>query len=684
MVRALFFFGLGILSAYHGAAQPLALQVACAVLIASLLTILLIEIFYRLSARRLSVCLLWLALALIGFILMGRALPSGQVDYFQKLPADRLIGVIADEPLQRGSMLRFPLRVQYALRDSMLTPAKGFIMVSIALPDSLPAEKAYAYGDQLLFEAKVSTVSPAHNPGQFDYKRYLAHKNIHVQGYYPDAEVAILAHDKGSALVAWALQKRRHLVAKFEGLLQREDALQLSSALIFGYRTNFNPELLQAFTNTGTIHVLSVSGLHVSIIFYLLHWLLRLMGRRPVWHDLRLLLILLAVWLYVLLTGMAPAILRAGFMISAFIVAELFRREQMSLNTLFLSAFIILILQPHTLFDMGFQLSYLAVFGLLTLYPLLLEAFPVMNKYLRFLQQFVLLSCVAQLFTTPLSIYYFHQFPNYFLLGNLFIALPSTLLMYAALLLAISPWQLLNVYVAKLLDQLGSFVIGGLQLIERLPNALFRGLHFSLAELMLGSLLLCLLLYTWLSRSKNGLWLLLATSCVLIVNLGAESIRLSNFRGLKVYNMQRDIAFAIIDRGRVFLYSNLDSLAHSKLRYHVWTDVERYCTIKQVQYQQIAPLRGKAMLVDALGLRLGIAEQLQDLPDRQDCDLLIYRGAHREDFAQLRQKMRRTLLILDGANSSLQLQAFQAHADSLGQAYYILKDNFSYVWEKQN
>lgn len=692
MARAFLFLSLGILVARFLQVAASGTEMACYIATANLLVIILLETFVRMRAKRLSAYLLWIEIALIGFILMAQTLPDAQDNYFQKLTADRLIGVISDEPVRRGNSVRFPLQLCYAVNGDMATPARGEMMVSIALPDSTEDYEAYlkanpknyAYGDQLIFESKVSDVPPAYNPLQFDYKTYLANKNIYSQGYYKDAEVSILARDQGRPLVAWALRLRAHLVAKFQRLLKQEEALQLSSALILGYRADFSTEILQLFSSTGTIHVLSVSGLHVGVVFYLLNWLLKFMARSYRWALVRSVIILLVIWLYVLLTGMAPAILRAGLMISVFILAELFLREQSNLNTLFLSALIILLWQPHMLFDVGFQLSYMAVVGLFTLYPLMVESFPMENKYMKTLQQYIFISIAAQLFTASLSLYYFHQFPSYFLLGNLFIALPSTLLMFAGLSLALSPIAWLNGLAAQAIDLLSSFLLDGLKLIEQLPYALVRGVDLSLIEVLLASFLIALLLFSWLYRSKTALWGTASVSFLLIVSSSAKALQLSAFRGLMIYNVQRDIAFAFIDRERVFLYTNLDSLSHRKLRFQVWPDLERYCTIKQVQYQQIAPLRGKAMLVDALGLRLGIAEQLQDLPDRQDCDLLIYRGAHREDFDQLRQKMRRTLLILDGANSSLQLQAFQAHADSLGQAYYILKDNFSYVWEKQN
>src|SRR5690606_15518078 len=156
---------------------------------------------------------------------------------------------------------------------------------------------------------------------------------------------------------------------------------------------------------------------------------------------------------------MAPPILRAGIMISFFLLSLMVRRKQIPLNTLAASAFFILLFTPKALFDVGFQLSYMAMLGILLLYPLLTNLYLPVNKYLGWIVAYSYVSIAAQLFTLPFVLYYFGQFPNYFLVANLFISLPSTAVMYVGLALAVLPFDMLNILLGKILDFLLVFCL---------------------------------------------------------------------------------------------------------------------------------------------------------------------------------------------------------------------------------
>src|SRR5690606_37165737 len=156
-------------------------------------------------------------------------------------------------------------------------------------------------------------------------------------------------------------------------------------------------------------------------------------------------------------------------------------------NSLASSAFFILLFSPKALFDVGFQLSYMAVMGILLLYPLLCALYLPGNKYLAWVVEYCYVSVAAQLFTLPFVLYYFGQFPNYFLLANLFIALPSTVIMYVGLLLTCCPIAVVSVFLAKVLDFLLVFLLEALGWIEHLPFATVRGIDWPV-PLLLGGL----------------------------------------------------------------------------------------------------------------------------------------------------------------------------------------------------
>ena len=444
--RIVLFFGTGLLLGFYFPLDRLYFWIAVGLSVCLFCLLLLTECLGKKPYRALFPVGFYLLLLLIGLLWMAQRLPAQQERYFAATEADYLIGVVSDEPLRTRTGLRFPLTVEDVVDQGKVRQASGQLLVYLA-SDGEEIAKSIGYGDKLLLPNRVRVISAAVNPNQFDYKGYLAHKNISYQANVSLAEVRIVGNDAANALVARALQLRRLLLTKFALYIRDQEALAICSALILGYRANFQEETLAAFVHTGTVHVLSVSGLHVGMVFYLLHFLLGFLDRFPGGRTIRFLLILMGIWGYVLLTGMAPAILRSGVMISFLLLARWSGRSHQNLNTLFASAICLLLFDPFMIFDMGFQLSYLAVFGLFTCYPLLNKLIRVRYKLLRLLLQALAVSLSAQLMTTPLVLYYFHQFPTYFLLGNLFVSIPTSALMYMGILLAVCPFSIVNTYV---------------------------------------------------------------------------------------------------------------------------------------------------------------------------------------------------------------------------------------------
>ena len=279
----------------------------------------------------------------------------------------------------------------------MIFNVEGKVMLTV-IRDSLTEEK-YAYGDQVVFVNKLKDVNPPYNPKEFDYKSYLENKGIVQQGLFKSTEIKILKRGMGNKLIAYSLELRSYLITKFRKYIQDDEAFNVAVALIFGYRSQIDQNTISAFTNTGTIHVLSVSGLHVSLVFALLNLLLFWMDRFHYGKFIKSILILLCIWSYVILTGMSPPILRAGVMISFFVFSIVINRKQIPLNTLAASALFILLFSPNYLFDVGFQLSYMAILGIILLYPILRNYYLTPKIWCNYVLEYTYVSIAAQLFT---------------------------------------------------------------------------------------------------------------------------------------------------------------------------------------------------------------------------------------------------------------------------------------------
>jgi len=378
----------------------------------------------------------YILLILAGVWLISRKTPTVNKKHFSNFNAIQVIGIVDDEPNFKEKTIRFPMRIIQVIDSNITYTVNGNVMITM-LKDTINMANVM-YGDILLFKNHIIETLPIVNPNEFDYKAYLANKEIWHQCFLTTADYKLLSTDGGYPILTFSLHLRKELIKKFRNYLQNDEAFQIAIALLFGYRYQIDANILDAFTSTGTIHILSVSGLHVSMVFALLTFVFVVFDRLKYGKIIRLVFIGIIIWGYVIFTGMSPPIVRAGIMISFYIIAILFRRQQIAINTLLASALFILLIAPTNLFDVGFQLSYSALLGILLLGPILRFLWLPRQKIWRYIIEYCYISIAAQLFTLPFVLYYFGKFPVYFLIANLFMVIPSTLIMYLGVTLAIS------------------------------------------------------------------------------------------------------------------------------------------------------------------------------------------------------------------------------------------------------
>ncbi|GHE23566.1 ComEC/Rec2 family competence protein [Sphingobacterium griseoflavum] len=636
--------------------------------------------FSKTLPRAVFPVLLYFCFVWVGFQSIAYRLPIHQKLAIDGYEADAVIGIVSNEPTVREKIIRFPISITQGQLGKDRFPASGSIIVSVVRTANMPLN----YGDKIAIVNKLQKIPPAYNPHQFDYQQYLANKNVYHQAFLQEGEWHVLEKGSGNWLVSMALHLRHRLRDKFGEVISDPASLNVCAALVFGYRNDFNDEILQKFSVTGTVHVLSVSGMHVGLVFYLLNLLFSRLKFYKYGRFVRNTCMLIAIWSYVILTGMAPSILRAGLMISFLLLADLGKKRYGGINSLFVSAFVLVAFDPFLLFDVGFQLSYAAAFGLFTAYPLLRSLFRPKFFLARYLMELVWVSIAAQLFTSPLALYYFHQFPNYFLLGNLLVAIPSTLLMYIGILLAVSPLTWLNIILGKCLDGLCTFMLMGLDIIQSLPFALVSDIYLEKIDLFFFIGILLTMVWSWYSRRKSILAMVLLFTAMLSFRMGVQRLRRQMFQGLKIYNVQHDLAVAIIHTGRAALVTTLDSMDHPKLKRLVMGDLSRYADPSQIAfYKADVPVKGIRLIETPFG-RIALTNRLDDTAALQSASWIIARQLRNQNAITTCTINPKRAIIFDGSNEAGTI-AFMVQGASSGHAhYYILKNNYAYVWEKSD
>ncbi len=459
----------------------------------------------------------------------------------------RFIAIVDSQPEEKENSYKALLKIILVKKDSLFSPQE-FLILSYLAKDS--SSRILKYGDKIILSARLSKLSNSGNPNEFDYARYLKRKGIIGQTYLQSGKWAVLGVGFGFSLYDFAFSLRDKLIKiyKLNGIAGQN--LAVLSALTLGDKSELSPQTKQAYSSSGAMHVLAVSGLHVGIIYVIIGFLLKFLDRLyyrkiPYGKFIKMVSIIAFLWFFALLSGLSPSVRRAALMFSFFVVGSVLNRPGSIYNSLASSAFVLLAINPYLLFEVGFQMSYLAVFSIVFIQPKLYNTLNINNKWIDKLWALTTVSIAAQLGTTPLSLYFFHQFPNWFMLTNLAVIPLATVIVYgAAILFAVSPFSILSKWVAMGLD----FVVGALNyaanFVKNLPFPATYNITFRTEHLLLSYLgIIALLLFFILKKSKLlrlaiGLFLVLATLSVTYKIIYQTSARfiVYNSSKLPIYN----------------------------------------------------------------------------------------------------------------------------------------------------
>lgn len=268
-------------------------------------------------------------------------------------------------------------------------------------------------GAKVSLPAKFEKIEQYNNPDIFNYGKFLSHQNIHHSTFLSANEIKII---KKPPLILHLINiSKAYIRSKFETHLNHEVTSGIANALIIGERKALQDDVRQLFINNGLAHLLAISGMHVGIILlifrFVTHWI-------P-FSTLRIVLVIIMVWIYIMLTGMQIPAIRAGFMLTVYQIGILLNRNTRSLNNVFFSALVLLCIEPKMLFQISFQLSFCAMISIFVFYPKIYNLFTPKHQLWLKLWQLIALNLSVQVFILPVSVFYFNQLPLYFLTNSL-------------------------------------------------------------------------------------------------------------------------------------------------------------------------------------------------------------------------------------------------------------------------
>ncbi|MHC1708168.1 MAG: ComEC/Rec2 family competence protein [Bacteroidales bacterium] len=472
---------------------------------------------------------------------------------------------------EREKTIKTSGQVQYLIDNERNTPVKGKIHLSFKKDSSVNELKR---GDQILIKTRLRKIQGPQIPYSFDYAAFSARKGIFYQAYLLENDWRVVRKNQGFSLRqhAWEWQQILVKIIRDQSIGKEEQAV--GCAMLLGYTDGFGQDLQGAYSRAGVTHILSVSGLHVGLIFFIFNRLLFFLNKTQKQRSVKTALLVVLTWLYAMLTGLAPCVQRAAFMFSLLIVGQSMKRKNNIVNTLFASAFILLWINPLNIYDYGFQLSYLAVLGIIWIEPIISSALYINNKLIEKVWKLTAVTLAAQIATAPLASFHFHQFPTWFIPANLVVIPLSTLVMYLGICLLLTsplPWisiiiKYLFVYSIQLMNTL-------ILLTDELPLPVIEGLYPSVTSVIFCFLMIISLSGWLITAKKNWAFMALIHLCLYSISLSFCNIQKKNTTQFAFFNTNKNDWMAVTHLKTMVLFSDENALADSnnlKIRLKNW------------------------------------------------------------------------------------------------------------------
>lgn len=523
--------------------------------------------------------------------------------------------------------------------------------------------------DEILYTKAIFTaLNPPLNPHQFDYKLYIAKQGIYQQLFLEKSDYKSVGFD-GFSLIGFSANFRDKIEVALSKYHFQTNELGVIKALLLGQRQDISKDLITDYSKAGAIHILAVSGLHVGIILLILSFIFKPVERFKNGKFIKSILIILTLWMFAFIAGLSPSVVRAVTMFTFLAIGNAFQRKKVTEFSLIASMFFLLLVQPLFLFDVGFQLSYLAVFGIVWIQPKLYKIYAPTYQIENKIWQLITVSIAAQIGVLPLSLYYFHQFPGLFMLSNLIIIpclgtiLIGGIVMIFMALLGVLPPFLASIY-GFVISLMNSFV----SWISQQEYFLFKDISLSFL-LMMASYVFIILGTSFLIKKSPKKAIYFLGSVLLFQSVFLfENYQKNTKKELIVFHKSRKSIVGIRNRDDVKIYHNIDTLEVKSLNLiKTYAIGENLKPVLIKGFLDVFNFKNKDVLViDSLGVY-----QLKGLEN----PIVVLQNSPKINLERLIKSLNPSHIIADGSNYKSYVKRWKMSSKKL-------KIPFHYTGEK--
>ncbi|QIH39287.1 ComEC family competence protein [Flavobacterium sp. Sr18] len=633
-------FILGILFAFY--LQPS----ISAVFIALISSLSIFILFYFLSKSRRKLSLYFgVGTYFLSFII-GVSTQITHTDYFQK-----------SNYIHNTSIFEQPHFISLTIREKMKSSPfsdrylaivnhidqkeqTGRIILNIQ-NDSL--HHALQVGNSLLIKGTLTKNKPPNNPNQFDYSKYLENKQIYAQ-LYADVDEIKIGSKIEKDIWYYSSKLRTRIIRNLEKNNFNKTELNVAIALIMGQQQDISPDIIRDYQYAGAVHILSVSGLHIGFILLFVTFILKPIPNTKRGSFIKLITILISLSMFGIIAGLAPSVVRSVTMFSFVAIGNHLRRSVNIYHTLLVSVLLILLFEPSFLFDVGFQLSYIALFFIIWLQPLLSSIWKPKYKVSKYIWDILTVSFAAQIGTLPLSIYYFHQFPGLFFITNLIIIpLLSIIIILGVLVMLLAAFNMIPIFLSQLLEWSIYYLNKIINAIASLEKFIIQDipLHF---YLLISSYFLLFTIIIWFKKpSFNRLSVILISIIILQLSYFRIQYKILNEEELIVFNSRKNTLIAERKGENILIYAN-DSFLKT---------AQKNSLLKSYRIGNLSTLQRKRKLQNFIffnGKKIFVLDSSGIYPKNIQPDIIVLTQSAKINLDRLFQIIKPELVVADASN----------------------------------
>ena len=509
--------------------------------------------------------------------------------------------------------------------------------------------------DVFIIKTSLRDVNPPLNPGQFNYKNYLEKQYIYHQ-LFVTKEMLFDLKMSHQTVFGIANKIREHINFKLIKYSFKPDELAIINAILLGQRQNISEDVYTSYRNAGAIHILAISGLHIGIILIMLSSIFKPLERLRYGIYIKTILIVLILWSFAIIAGLSASVTRAVSMFSIVAIGMHLKRPTNIYNTLAVSIFALLLFKPLFLFDVGFQLSYLAVFGIVSINPTLDNLWKPKYWLFKKLWQTLTVTLSAQIGILPISLFYFHQFPGLFFLTNLLIIpLLGIILGFGIIIILLAVLNILPITLANLFGLIINYMNQIVGWVAEQEAFLIKDISFSLLYVVIFYLIIISCFRFIINRNYKRFMLLLTSIIVAQIILIYTKME-SPTNQFLIFHKSRYSLLGNSQSNTLILSDNLDSISKQKDRIIKDYMVSNYIkSLETDSLQSVYPIGNKKLLViDSLGIY-----NLKTLKP----DYVLLRNSPKINLTRLIALLNPKLIIADGSNYKTYVERWKMTCD---------------------